>query len=626
MIICGLEGVGFATLEQLHLSGLPVTVVDDDPDARLKRVAESWGVPVVTTSARIGDGLSEAGIDTAQAVICTEETELKSLEIALKVRSLRPDIQLVVQIANRSVGDALQKALGRGQVLDVASLAAPSFVEACLGTPVHRIHMGGTEFSVVELTVGEDRDSHQQRSHPESTIPTTFRDRYGSLVPIAVMPQEPGPVQTAATGDQPDSKENGRLSKAGNPIPSEMAICPGRDHPIKYGDKVALLGATDELGRAGIQPKAPHSHNQLGSSVAAKIRHRLNTIKEMRILGLLLSASGLIAMMLLAMLVIHFGYRVGSRHGHLDLLRSLYFAVETISTVGFGDYSYASQNQWMVGFAIALIIIGISLVTLSFALFTNFLVSRRIEQSFGRLRVTGLSGHVIVIGLGSVGIGVVEGLVSAGKKVVVVEKDDSNRYLGRARALGVSIIIADATQKQTHFAANLDGASAVAILTSNDLTNIETGLAIRQSLGDRCEEVPTVLRVFDPNLAGMMESGFGFRHVRSTAALAAPWFVGAALGLGVLETFYVEQQPFLVAKLKIAAGGGLQGLSMQDLSARTRVIALERSDGVGGLEYPPRRGTRFDRGDTAYILGPYEEIIGVLRRDQMSVGAKFPAN
>jgi Trk K+ transport system NAD-binding subunit len=114
----------------------------------------------------------------------------------------------------------------------------------------------------------------------------------------------------------------------------------------------------------------------------------------------------------------------------------------------------------------------------------------------------------------------------------------------------------------------------------------------------------------------MMERSFGFRHVRSTSALAAPWFVGAALGLDVLGTFYVDQQPFLVASLTVAPGGGLQGLAMEDLSARTRVIALSRSNPAGAFEHPPRRGTRFAGGDRAYLLGPYEELLRVLRRDQ----------
>ena len=45
--------------------------------------------------------------------------------------------------------------------------------------------------------------------------------------------------------------------------------------------------------------------------------------------------------------------------------------------------------------------------------------------------------------------------------------------------------------------------------------------------------------------------------------------MGAALGLDVLSTFYVDQQPFLVGRVTVAPQGGLQGLAMADLSART---------------------------------------------------------
>ena len=333
--------------------------------------------------------------------------------------------------------------------------------------------------------------------------------------------------------------------------------------------------------------------------------------------GLVFALAGVLALIVVATVVIHLGYVDPGSHAHLDLLASLYFTVETVATVGFGDYSFAAQSAWLQAFAIALIVVGVTLVTTSFALFTNVLVSRRIEQSLGRRRVPGMAGHVVVVGLGSVGIRVVEGLLAEGGRVVVVERDDGNRYLDRARALGVPVVIGDATQRQTHATVNLADAAAVAILTSADLTNIETGLAVRESLGDRWETVPVVLRVFDRDLARMMERNFGFPHVRSTSALAAPWFVGAALGLDVLETFYVDQQPFLVGRLPIAPGGGLEGLAMQDLSARTRVIALRRAGGGGVLEHPPRRGTRFQGGDEAYLLGPYEELLRVLRRDQL---------
>ena len=60
---------------------------------------------------------------------------------------------------------------------------------------------------------------------------------------------------------------------------------------------------------------------------------------------------------------------------------------------------------------------------------------------------------------------------------------------------------------------------------------------------------------------------------------------------------------------------------MRDLAARTRVLAISRASDDGSLEYPPRRGTRFRAGDRAYLIGPYEELLAVLRRDRPAPGA-----
>jgi Trk K+ transport system NAD-binding subunit len=177
----------------------------------------------------------------------------------------------------------------------------------------------------------------------------------------------------------------------------------------------------------------------------------------------------------------------------------------------------------------------------------------------------------------------------------------------------VPVVFGDATVTGNLEAVNLRTAAAVAVLTSNDLANIETGLAAYDLLGEERADVPVVLRVFDTDLAVTLEQTFGFTFVRSTAALAAPWFVGAALGLDILQTFYVDQQPMLLARLTVGAAGGLRGRTMAELSARIRVVAIRRG---GTLEYSPRRGSRLAGGDEAYLVGPYEELLHVLRRDQ----------
>jgi Trk K+ transport system NAD-binding subunit len=566
-------------VEHLHLSGVPVVVLDDDPDLRLARVVQGWGVPHVNRSAHLGDGLEEAGLDDAQAVICADTNELATLEIAFRVREVRPDIRLVVHLPNASVGRALARVIGSGSVLDVATLAAPTFVEACLRRPTHEMRLAGELFVVEQIVVPEPDDEE---------VHATFRGHFGHLAPVAIIPADGSP----------------------------MVRCPGRDHPVSPEDRVAVLGTRDELDRAGVE------RSSVAGTAPAKVgprhwvRRRMTALTQADARGLFAVMAAIVALLVISSVIVRLAYVNPATHTHLDFLTSFYFTVETVATVGFGDFSFAHQDGWLKVFGILLIVFGVTLVTTAFALFTNYLVSRRIEQSFGRLRVGGMAGHVVVIGLGSVGIRVVEGLLAADRRVVVVERDEGNRYLGRARGLGVPVVIADATQRQTHTMVNLAEASAVAVLTSDDLTNIEAGLAVRESLDDRWAEVPVVLRVFDRNLAAMMEQSFGFGHVRSTSALAAPWFVGAALGLDVLETFFVDQQAFLVGRVRVAPGGGLEGLAMQDLSASTRVVALSRARSGGTLEHPPRRGTRFEGGDVAYLLGPYEELLLVLQRDQ----------
>jgi Trk K+ transport system NAD-binding subunit len=580
VIVCGLGGLGLRVVELLHLAGVAVVVVDDDPDPRLMGVVTGWGVPHVPGNVRLGNALWDAGLAGAQAVICVERTDLLSLETALLVRQMRPEVRIVLELANPAVGQAVDQVITPGRVLDVATLAAPSMVESCMRRSSHEFLLGGERFVTAEVVAEPEAGKDK----------VTIRHLHGDLVPIAVVLAEGG----------------------------DLIVCPGRDHRVGAGDRITLLGTPADmvLGAVKATAKRPDGHTLARFRRARVLRRAIaaifaDTEQSVRLVGF-----GLILLFVLSVLVLRLGYRTDGSGGHLSLLKAAYFTVTTMATVGYGDYSFASQPTWLIAYGVFLIVAGVALVTTGFALFTNLLVSRRIAQSLGRQQVTGMSGHTVVVGLGAVGLRVLEGLLAEGVQVAVLERDENNRYLNRARALGVPVVIADATQRQTLESINLTRAAAVAVLTSDDLTNIETALAVQGFLGGQVEEIPVVIRIFDRALARTVKETFGFRHVLSTAELAAPWFVGAALGLEVIGTFYVQQRPFLVGSLSISNQSGLEGLSMQDLPARTRVVAINRSEAGGVLEHPPRRGTRFAAGDQAYILGPYEELLEVLLHNQ----------
>jgi Trk K+ transport system NAD-binding subunit len=577
VLVCGLNPVGLRTVEQLHLAGARVVVLDDDPDERLAHVLRGWGIPHIPRgSHHLTEPLYGAGIEGAAAVVCAERTDLRTLETVLLIRDLRPEVRIVADLDNPAVAHAVEEVLGSVGVLDVGALFAPSVVEVCLGRRARDILVGDTLFVTAEVPAARDG---------------TLRELYGSLAPIGVVTE----------------------------ADDELIACPGRDQRVSAGDRVTLLGTHEELDEAGLS----HRHvlareiSDMGTRVRMKTRRVTRTV--LSVVDRPLRVAGALGLVLLAIstLVLHFGYH-WSGHGshHLPVLDSIYFTVETVATVGFGDFSFSNEPTSVEVFGICLIVAGTTLVTTLFALLTNALVSRRIAQSLGRERIPDMRGHVVIVGLGTVGMHVLEGLIAQGREAVVIERTESNSYLARARALEVPLVLGDATMSQTLESVNLTSAAAVAILTSDDLTNIETGLAVRDRLGERWTDVPVVLRVFDRQLGHRLEESFGFRYVWSTSAIAAPWFVGAVLGLEVLFTFYVGSHPFLLARLRVSAGGGLDGQAMRELPASVRVVAIRRAADAMALEYPPRRDTRLAPDDDAYLVGPYAELLQVLRHDR----------
>jgi Trk K+ transport system NAD-binding subunit len=579
VIVCGLNAVGLRTVEQLHLAGARVVVLDDDPDERLARVVRGWGIPHLHRTAHLSDPLYDAGILGADAVVCAESTDLRTLETVLLIRDLRPDVRVVADLDNPAVAHAVEEVLGSVGVLDVAALFAPAVVEACIGRRARDISLGTTKFVAAEVIAPRDG---------------TLRDLYGSLAPIGVVTE----------------------------ADDELIACPGRDQLVSAKDRVTLLGTHDELDRAGLVHRHVRSGEiaGLGARLSAGVMRFVRSVLSIADRPLRIAAGLGLGLLILSTLVLHFGYhRTGG--GQLPLLDAIYFTVETVATVGFGDFSFSNQPTLIEAFGIGLIVAGTTLVTTLFALLTNALVSRRIAQSLGRERIPGMRGHVVLVGLGAVGMQVLEGLLAKGQEVVVIERMEGNPYLAVARSLGVPLVIGDATLTSTLESVNLTSAAAVAILTSDDLTNIETGLAVRDRLGQRWTDVPVVLRVFDRQLGHRLQQSFGFRHVWSTSAIAAPWFVGAALGLEVLFTFYVGNHPFLLARLRVSAGGGLDGLAMLELPGQIRVAAIRRASSAA-LEHPPRRDTRLAPDDDAYLVGPYAELLEVLRHDRQAPGAE----
>ena len=214
----------------------------------------------------------------------------------------------------------------------------------------------------------------------------------------------------------------------------------------------------------------------------------------------------------------------------------------------------------------------------------------------------------MVVGLGSFGIRVASMLKAANQQVAVIERNEDNRYLSGAKELDVPVIFGDATLRQTLEAARVDGARAIAVLTQDDMVNIETGIVIREMVGNHRWCRSCIARMCRWCCGSTTSSSgprrrapVGFEFVRSTVDLAT-LVHRRAMGLDVLGTFSVGQRSFMVGGVKVRRGSELDGLRMFELSTQTRVIAIERDGSPVRLH--PRRETQLAAGDTAYLVGP----------------------
>ncbi|MDT7651143.1 MAG: hypothetical protein QOI36_2549, partial [Pseudonocardiales bacterium] len=551
------------------------TIADELKNAGLTVVRLATGD---ASEAGVARELTLAEVSHALAVVCAGDDDAVNLEIALLARKANPNVRVVSRVANDVLREAVANDNGPGAILDVADLAAPAVVEACLSQDTHDFDAAGLTFVVSGTTASRE---------------ATLRELYGDLAPVAVI-----------HGDR-------------SPTPGELDICPGRDQRVHAGDWTMMIGTADELAARGIRiPDSSRSRSRrtFARRMIDVVRGVINDFNPTfyPVVGATL------VVLVTATFVLRFGYRPPPKMGWVD---AFYFTIETMTTTGYGDFSFVNQPTWLRTFSTLLMFSGVTTTALLVSFVADVLLSRRFVFASARPRVAHLRNHTVVVGLSGLGMRVVQDLTAAAHDVAVVEQDEENRFLSAVRELDVPVIFGDATLRQTLQAARVDRARAVAVLTRDDMINIETGIVLTEMLGTKTAtrehytDIPLVLRVYDRTLGFAVGQRFGFENVRSTVELAVPYFIGAAIGLQVLGTFSVGQSSFVVGGMQVGAGSELAGLRMFELSTQARVIAIVTSNGL--LKLHPRRDARLHADDTVYLVGPYRELIDTLRRGRV---------
>ncbi|MGH3313166.1 MAG: NAD-binding protein [Streptomyces sp.] len=224
---------------------------------------------------------------------------------------------------------------------------------------------------------------------------------------------------------------------------------------------------------------------------------------------------------ILAVLLADWTWAVALRHR--APVEALFEAARTVSAVG--PAAAHGSDTYLMFSAFAM------LMTVVFtAVFTAGMVDRLLApRSVGILgpRALPRGGHVVVVGLGQVGLRLCTELQGLGVGVIAVERNPAAPHLRLAKALGVPVVVADATDRFVLRRLGLHQAEAMAAVASDDRDNIAVSIA---SLAV-APELRLVMRAGDHDAIAETRSLFRIGPVHDLNILSAAYTTATLTGL-----------------------------------------------------------------------------------------------
>ncbi|MFT5759421.1 MAG: CPA2 family monovalent cation:H+ antiporter-2 [Alteromonadaceae bacterium] len=155
VIVCGFGRVGQTVSRFLKQESIDFVAIDIDP-LRTSKAREA-GENVLFGSSRQAELLQAAHLSQAKLVVIAFGEDKQSLEVIQKVRSLSPDVPILVRTRNDDYLNILQEA-GANQVV-------PEILEGSLMLVSQVLSLSGVPFSRILKRVQKERKSHYNHLH-----------------------------------------------------------------------------------------------------------------------------------------------------------------------------------------------------------------------------------------------------------------------------------------------------------------------------------------------------------------------------------------------------------------------------------------------------------------------------
>ncbi len=290
-----------------------------------------------------------------------------------------------------------------------------------------------------------------------------------------------------------------------------------------------------------------------------------------------------------------------SHDGNMRLIESLFHVL----SMTFLQPTIDFPREWYLDmYFFVMPLLGLVALARGLADFGTLLFNRnnRFNQWEEALAST-YSNHVIIAGLGHLGIRVLRELVVVGEDIVAIELKGDDPPAAEARDYDIPVIEGDARRPDVLRRAGLDRASALVICTNNDLVNLQIASRVRELNPD----IRLVMRMFDDEFADTIAERFGLAAVMSSSGMSAPAFAGAASGTEIVQTFRVAGEVLAMGRIEVQAGSRLDGCVVEEIEHELDLsIVLHQSEGEVDVHPPPDE--RLAAGETIAVVGKLSQI------------------
>ncbi|MFN5965993.1 MAG: NAD-binding protein, partial [Pseudanabaena sp.] len=397
IIVCGLDRTGYKILSLLKQQGCFVIGIHD------KHIHQS-DAEIVIGDLAAAETLLAAGIRDAQTLILAGADETRNLSILMQARVLNPHVRIINRLFNSSLGTRLDLTLPNHVTMSVAALAAPVFAFSAMGSEaIGQLRLFNQIWPIHEEYIDE--------RHPWCDKPLSefWEDRTRML--IYYLPYDEAKVDLVS------------------------AVLSGRT--LQIGDRL-LLGTQPNV-RTASRPIL-----QKISKLFMGFRHFHEHGK-----AVLFTAIALLLTIFSATLV------YTSLQLKISFVDALYFSVGMITGAGGNERVVEHSTDSIKVFTIIMMLIGTAVIGIFYAILNDFILGSRLRNFWDAARVP-QRNHIVICGLGSVGVQTAMQLVNYGYEVLIIERDPNNRFLDTVRSHNIPVIHGDASLPATLKAANLD--------------------------------------------------------------------------------------------------------------------------------------------------------------------------